>query len=397
MDNPSLTELLLRIINNTLKHFKLAAFIVIVPTIIVFILVMWVIKPTYSSSAIVTPPSSQSSMGNISSLLGAGMGAMGSLLGFSSNDDDANAVWTILNSWEIHNQVIDQFDLVNHYEFDGKFHADLLKKFRKNFSLSSNKENMFEITIKDKDYKKATRMVEFVLQKADSAFNYFKTTQARLSREYFESRIALCLHDIDSLQQEFIAFQKDNNFYEPTAQIEGTLTYLGQIQILKEEVNIERSYEKLRRGEDTKKYDELTKRSRTIDQSLNKVLSGKQENVGLLSLKKTPDLVARYLRMEEEIKVQVALYKVLRQQSEQLRIEEAKTLKNLHVLQPPWENDKKISPRRGLILMFTVFVFTFMALIICNFISFVENERQRKTILAVEWEKFCKYICFWQK
>jgi len=397
MDNPSLTELFLRVVNNTLKHFKLAAFIVVVPTIIVFILVVWVIKPTYSSNAIVTPPSSQSSMGNISGLLGSGMGAMGSLLGFSSNDDDANAVWTILNSWEIHNQVIEQFDLVNHYEFDGKFHADLLKTFRKNFSLSANDENMFEITIKDKDYKKATRMVEFVLQKADSAFNYFKTTQARLSREYFESRIALCLHDIDSLQQEFIAFQKDNNFYEPTAQIEGTLTYLGQIQTLKEEVNIERSYEKLRRGEDTKKYDELTKRSRTIDQSLNKVLSGKQENVGLLSLKKTPDLVAKYLRMEEEIKVQVALYKVLRQQSEQLRIEEAKTLKNLHVLQPPWENDKKISPRRGLILIFTVFVFTFIALIIGNFLSFVENERQRESHFATEWNKFLKYICFWHK
>ena len=397
MDNPSLTELFLRVVNNTLKHFKLAAFIVVVPTIIVFILVVWVIKPTYSSNAIVTPPSSQSSMGNISGLLGSGMGAMGSLLGFSSNDDDANAVWTILNSWEIHNQVIEQFDLVNHYEFDGKFHADLLKTFRKNFSLSSNNENMFEITIKDKDYKKATRMVEFVLQKADSAFNYFKTTQARLSREYFESRIALCLHDIDSLQQEFIKFQKENNFYEPMSQIEGTLTYLGQIQTLKEEVNIERSYEKLRRGEDTKKYDELTKRSRTIDQSLNKVLSGKQENVGLLSLKKTPDLVAKYLRMEEEIKVQVALYKVLRQQSEQLRIEEAKTLKNLHVLQPPWENDKKISPRRGLILIFTVFVFTFIALIIGNFLSFVENERQRESHFATEWNKFLKYICFWHK
>lgn len=397
MDNPSLTELFLRVVNNTLKHFKLAAFIVVVPTIIVFILVVWVIKPTYSSNAIVTPPSSQSSMGNISGLLGSGMGAMGSLLGFSSNDEDANAVWTILNSWEIHNQVIDQFDLVNHYEFDGKFHADLLKTFRKNFSLSSNNENMFEITIKDKDYKKATRMVEFILQKADSAFNYFKTTQARLSREYFETRIALCLHDIDSLQQEFIAFQKDNNFYEPMSQIEGTLTYLGQIQTLKEEVNIERSYEKLRRGEDTKKYDELTKRSRTIDQSLNKVLSGKQENVGLLSLKKTPELVAKYLRMEEEIKVQVALYKVLRQQSEQLRIEEAKTLKNLHVLQPPWENDKKISPRRGLILIFTVFVFTFIALIIGNFLSFVENERQRESHFATEWNKFLKYICFWHK
>lgn len=392
MDNPSLTEMLLRVINNTLRHFKLASFIVIVPTIIVFIMVVWVIKPTYSSSAIVTPPSSQSGMGNINSLLGAGMGSMGSLLGISSNDEDADAVWTILNSWEIHNQVIDQFDLATHYEFDGKFHADLLKTFRKNFSLSSNNENMFEITIKDKDYKKATRMVEFVLQKADSAFNHFKSTQARLSREYFESRIALCLHDIDSLQQEFIAFQKENNFYEPSAQLEGTLTYLGQIQTLKEEVNIERAYEKLRRGEDTKKYDELTKRSRTIDQSLNKVLSGKQENIGMVSLKKTPDLVAKYLRMEEEIKVQLALYKVLRQQSEQLRIEEAKLLKNLHVLQPPWENDKKISPLRGVSLVFTVAVSCLFALFLTNMLAFLEEEQNRNSSLAKEWNRLKSFI-----
>ena len=47
MDNPSLTELFLRVVNNTLKHFKLAAFIVVVPTIIVFILVVWVIKPIF--------------------------------------------------------------------------------------------------------------------------------------------------------------------------------------------------------------------------------------------------------------------------------------------------------------------------------------------------------------
>lgn len=397
MENPSLIEIFLRAFNSMLKHFKLAALIVIIPTLVVFILVMWGIKPTYASNAIVTPPLNQSSMGNLSSLLGSNMGAMGSLFDISSSDGDADAVWTILNSWEIHDQVIEEFDLAKHYKFKGNFHADLLKAFRKNFSLSSNNENMFEITIKDKDYKKAAKMVEFILQKADSAFNHFKSTQARLSREYFESRIALCLREIDSLQQSFIAFQKENDFYEPSAQIEGTLSYLGQIQTLKEEVNIERAYEKLRRGEDTKKYDELTKRYRTIDNSLNKVLSGKQENVGLLSLKKTPDLIAKYLRMEEEIKVQLTLYKILRQQSEELRIEEAKMLKNLHVLQPPWENDKKVSPRRGLILMFTVFISFFFALLLCNFISLINNEKQKNSTLAMEWNSFCKSLCFWQK
>lgn len=395
MDNPSLIEILLTIVNNTLKRIKLAAIIVIVPTLVVFVLVMWVIKPDYTSSAIVTPPSSPSSLGNLASL--PGMSSMGSLLGISSNDGDIDAVWTILNSWEIHNQIIEHFDLAEHYEFDGDFHADLLKTFRKNFSLSSNNENMFEITIKDKDYKKATRMVEFVLQKADSAFNHFKSTQARLSREYFESRIALSVHDIDSLQNEFIKFQIENNFYEPKTQVEATLRYLGEIQGLKEKVSIERSYEKLKQGrDDSKKYDELNKRYRTLDASLNKTLTGKQEEVGLVALKKTPELAAKYLRLEEEIKAQVALYKILRQQNEELRIEEAKMLKNLHVLEAPWENNKKVAPRRGLILMFTFFASSLVAIFFCNMIVYLEEEKKRGSLVAKEWAKFCQFFC-WKK
>lgn len=393
MDNPSLIELLLSIINNTLKRIKLAAAIVIIPTVVVFVLVMWVIKPNYASNAIVTPPTSQTSIGSISSLLGPGVSSMGSLLGLNSGDGDVDAVWTILNSWEIHNQVIEKFNLAEHYEFDGNFHADLLKLFRKNFSLELNNEKMFVITVKDKDYKMATRMVEFILAKSDSAFNHFKSTQARLSREYFDSRIALSLHELDSLKDKFIKFQTENNFYAPLSQLEGTLKYLGEIQSLKEKVGIERSYEKLKQGSDeSKKYDELNKRYQTIDASLNKTLAGKQEDVGLISLKKTPELAAEYLRIEEEIKVQVALYKILRQQSEELRIEEAKMLKNLHILEPPWENNKKISPLRGVSLVFTFAVSSMFAMLLCTILAFLDVEIEKNSTVAKEWNRFLGFF-----
>ena len=53
---PGLVETFLRILNNDLKHFKLCCAMVFIPTLIVFVLVMWVIKPTYAAKAVVTPP-----------------------------------------------------------------------------------------------------------------------------------------------------------------------------------------------------------------------------------------------------------------------------------------------------------------------------------------------------
>ena len=91
------------------------------------------------------------------------------------------------------------------------------------------------------------------------------------------------------------------------------------------------------------------------------------------------------------------MYKILRQQSEQMRLEEAKRLTNLHVLEPPWENDKKISPKRGLILIFTVFFTFFCASLLCNFVEFMRAESRTNTRTAAEWDFFVKKIFFWRK
>ena len=389
-------EICLRILNNDLKHFKLVLTFVLIPTIIVFVMVMWVVKPKYAASAIVTPPvSTQTMSGAIGGLIGSS--GMSSLLGISSDNEDANAVWTILNSWELHDMVIDKFDLARHYEFKGKFHADLLKEFRKNFGLELNKEEMFSIYYKDTDPKLAVQVVQFLLAKADSAFNAFKTKQARQSREYFQSRLDSCEHALDSLLKDFVDFQVNNNVYEPNVQLEATIKYLSELQAMREEVNMEMNFEKLDRGENSRRYQELSKRIKGMNSALGGTLKGKHSNIGILELKKSPELYAEYLRREAEIRIQESMYKVLRQQSEQMRMEEAKMLTNLHVLEPPWENDKKISPKRGLILVFTVFFTFFFISLICNLVEFMRSESRTNPRTAAEWNFFVQKICFWRK
>ncbi len=394
LESPSLTETLLRIINNDLRHWKLCLLIVLVPILIAFVCVMWVIKPTYRATAVVTPPASTSTMGALSGLVGGEMSSYASLLGLSSGSDDADAIWTFLNSWELHDQVITQFDLAKHYKFKGHFHADLLKQFRKNFSVTQTKEYMLQITVEDEDYKMASDIAAFILVKADSMYNAFKTSQARQSRKYFENRIALCLYTLDSLEDDFTKFQVKNNFYSPDVQLESTIKYLSEQQAEREAVGVEMDYEKLNRGDESKRYDELSKRYKSLGTSLQQTLNGRESKVGLVALKKSPGLAAEYLRKEAELKVQESLYKLLRQQSEQMQLEEAKQLTNLHVLEAPWPNDKKVAPLRGVILMFTCFVSFFFATFLCNFLCMINEEKKRDSLLAKEWNRFAG---FWKR
>ena len=381
-----LTEVLLRILSNDLKHFKLCLFFVLLPTIVVFVLVMWVIQPTYRVTAVITPPptSSPNVLSGFSSMLGMGSG-VGSLLGLIDNNDDIGAVWTIFNSWQLHNQVIEKYHLKEHYKFKGKFHADLLKEFRKNFGFERNKEDLFAVSVEDEDYHLAAEMLRFILAKADSAFNAFKTSQARQSRIYFQSRLDSCERVLDSLLVAFAQFQVDNNFYDPEVQLEATIKYMGELQAKREEGAMEMSYEKMNRGDDSKRYDELSKRYRGVTNALNSTLEGKRGDVGVLSLKKSPTLAVEYLRRESELKIQETLYKLLRQQSEQMRLEEAKMLTNLHILEPPWENNKKVSPLRGVSLIFTFMVSSLFVTLLSNFIEFMKAETARGSRVAEDW------------
>ena len=396
-ETPGLIETFLKILNNDMKHFKLCFILVLVPTLLMFVLVMWVIKPTYAAKAVVTPPPTSSGMSALSGMLGDEFSSYASLLGLQSGSGDDDIVLTIFDSKELHDMVITKFNLAKHYEYKGKYEADLLKTFRKNFKLKMNDENMLEITIEDEDYQLASEIATFMLEKADSMFNAFKTRQARQSREYFDKRIALCLKTLDSLQDSFVKFQAKNNFYDPEIQMDATIKYLSSLQTERQAVSVEMNYERQLHGEDSKRYSELSKRYNSLNSAVNQTLQGKQQSTGLVALQKSPELGAEYLRKQEEIKVQVAMYKLLRQQSEQMQLEEAKKLTNLHVLEAPWPNDKKVSPRRGLLLMFACFVSFIMATLLCNFMEFMAEERKRNSVTAQEWNGIIKKLAFWKK
>ena len=385
-------ELLLRVVNNCLAHLKLCIAFVTIPTAIMFVLVMWVLDPVYRAEAIVTPPASdQSISGNLGKLVDGldNIGAISSFLGGS--DQGLDIVWTYLNSWELHDMVLEKFNLAEHYDFDGKFHADLLKKFRKNFDIGINDEGMFKLTFEDEDYVLAAEVLDFMLAKADSMYNHYKTTQARLSRQYIDERLEGERKALDSLQDIFVKFQTENHFYDPEIQLETTMKYLGSLQASRDAVAQELAYEKMQRGESGRRYEELQKRLNTIDASIRQAMQGKRGSVGIVALDKSSDLAAQYLRIESETKIKLAVYKYLRQQSEQLALAEANLQANLVVLQPAWANDKKIFPIRSVMLAFTCLLSGVMAMFVSCLIERCKNTDEN-SVLAYEGRRLAGFF-----
>ena len=373
-ENISLFELLLKVLNNSLRHKALFLSIVLLPTLAMFIVVMWVMKPVFAAEAIVTPPSGKSSIGSsLGKMLEnvSGLSSVSSLLG--SEDQATNIVWTFFNSWQLHQETIEKFGIRDHYEFDGKYQADLLKIFRKNLTLEYNDENMFYLRFEDEDYKLAAQILQFILTKSDSMYNAYNTNQAKQSRIYMDARLKEVEHNLDSLEKVFTKFQAENNLYDPEIQLESTVKYLGTLQSERDALVQEISYEKMQRGDQTKRYEELSSRLKSLDASIAEAIKGKRNKMGVLALSKTPDLTAQYLKIESELKIQQTIYKFLRQQSEQLRLDEVNKPTNLVVLQPPWENDKKVRPGRSVILAFTMLLSGLFAVVICNFIEFMKK------------------------
>ena len=273
----------------------------------------------------------------------------------------------------MHEKIIEKFDLARDYKFKGEYYADLLKKFRSDFDLEFNDDEMFVVSFVHKDYRKAAAIVDYFLTQMDSMYNAYKTNQARQMREFIDTRIKEVKIEMDSLKNEFIKFQRKNDFYEPTVQLESALRYMSSMQMEREALLQELAYEKEKKGGVTKRQEDLEQRLRNIEKTIDDIKEGKQSDMGVVALGKTPELSAKYLALKNDLKIQQSIYMLLREQREQLDIEANNRQTNLIVLQPPWENDKRIFPKRGVMLLFTFMISGLVGVAVCCSIEFLKN------------------------
>ena len=342
--------------------------------LVVSTIIAFVIPKQYESTIRLMPPDSQSSSGMamMAAFAGGGGGAgksgvppalsslAGDFLGINSSGD---LFIGILRSRTVADRLVDRFDLRRVY--GNKYWQDARNALAKNTSISEDrKSGIISITVTARDPKRAAQIAQAFVEELDRMVAQVSTSSARRERIFIEQRLAGVKQDLDKVSRDFSEYASKNTTLDITdqgkAMLEGAARLQGELIAAQSELEgLEQIYtaNNVRVRAVQARVDELKRQ-------LSK-LGGDSTNMGpetpgatepLPSIRKLPLLGVRWEDLYRETKIQETVYELLTQQYELAKIQEAKEIPVVKVLDPADVPERKSFPPRILIGLLGMFM-----------------------------------------
>ncbi len=332
-------------------------------------LVAFLIPKRYTSTTRLMPPDNQSSSGlamaaaALSGRVG-GLGAVaGDLLGLKSTSE---LFVGILGSRTVEDKLIQQFDLKKVYR-DRRM-EDTRKDLAEHTNMSvDRKSQIITIRVTDRNPQRAAAMAQAYVEELNRLVAELSTSSARRERIFLEGRLQAVKQDLEAAEKEFSQFASKNTAIDikeqGKAMVEAAATLQGHLIAAQSEL------EGLRQiyTDNNVRVRSVRARIAELQHQLEK-LGGKgedapgvrsQEGESLYpSIRKLPLLGVTYADLYRRTKVQEAVFETLTQEYELAKVEEAKEIPTVKVLDPANVPEKKSFPPRLLI----IFLGTFLSL-----------------------------------
>jgi capsule polysaccharide export protein KpsE/RkpR len=324
------------------------------------ILIALLIPKRYQSIARLMPPDSQSGsgLGMLAAMAGrngaAGLGSLaGDLLGVKSS----GALFVgILSSQTVQDRLIDEFHLVKIY------HASKIEDARKDLAESTDlsedrKNGIISIGVTDHDPKRAAAMAQAYVRELDRLVAQVSTSSARRERIFLEERLEKVKGDLDTAAKNFSEFASKNTAIDIPAQgkamVEAAAMLQGQLIAAQAELSgLEQIYtdNNVRVRAARARVDELQKKLTDLGNAGTQ--GGSQVGNALYpSIRKLPLLGVTYADLFRQTKIQETVYELLTQQYELAKVQEAKEIPTVKVLDAPIVPTKKTFPPRTVIVL----------------------------------------------
>jgi capsule polysaccharide export protein KpsE/RkpR len=325
------------------------------------VLLALLIPARYQAVTRLMPPDAQpaSRLGMLSAMTGAaplagGLGDIaGSLLGVKSS----GALFVgILQSQTVQDWVIDQFSLKKIYG-DSRIEdarADLAEQTQVS---EDRKSGIIAIAVTDRDPKRAAAMAQSYVQELDRLIAQVSTSSARRERIFLEERLSSVKTELDNSAKNFSDFASKNSAIDIPAQgkamVEAAARLQGELIAVQSELeglkqvytddNVRVRSAKARAGELQKKLNEIggagTGQGTSGDPALYP------------SMRKLPILGVTYADLFRQTKIEEAVYEMLTEQYEMAKVEEAKEIPSVKVLDGALVPTKKTFPPRTMIVL----------------------------------------------
>jgi capsule polysaccharide export protein KpsE/RkpR len=321
------------------------------------VLTAFLIPARYQSVTRLMPPDSESgSLGMLSAMAAkSGVGGLGGiasdLLGMKSSGD---LFIGILQSQTVQDGLIERFHLQKVYH-DSKI-EDARRDLAAHTDISEDrKSGILSIGVIDHDPKLAAAMAQAYVQELDRLVTQVSTSSARRERIFLEGRLQAVKKELDNSAKNFSEFASKNTAIDIPAQgkamVEAAATLQGQLIAVQSELEgLKQIY-----TDNNPRVRALQARTNELNKKLNEIGgAGTQgdSNIGdslYPSIRKLPLLGVTYADLYRQTQIDETVYELLTQQYEMAKVEEAKEIPTVKVLDPALVPTKKSFPPRTVI------------------------------------------------
>jgi len=317
------------------------------------------IPKEYQSTAQLMPPDSQSlsSASVLSALSGGSSFVPGAGLSLTNQRTPGAFSIAILGSRTVQDDIINRFDLRRVYYCS--HYVDARKKLTMRTTLAEDrKSGIIAITVMDRDRYRARDIAEAYVEELDKLVNNLSTSSARRERIFLEERLKSIKDGLDSSSHALSQFSSRNATFDPQKQGEATVEEAGKLQGELIAAQSELSGLNAIYTDDNVRVREARGRIDELQRQLRK-MGGLGENVDgadlksdhlLPSVRELPVLGFTYYDLYRQVTMQETLYETLTRQYELAKVQEAKEIPPIKVLDAPELPEKKSLPHRSIII-----------------------------------------------
>jgi capsule polysaccharide export protein KpsE/RkpR len=332
---------------------------------------VFLIPLRYESTARLMPPDNQSSTGlAIAAATMSGSGGTSGLGGIASDllgaKSTSDVFVGILGSRTVQDKLIQQFDLKKLYGAGNM--EDARKALTANTSLSvDRKSQIISITVSDRNPRRAAAMGQAYVEELNRLVAELSTSSARRERIFLEGRLQDVSKDLEAAEKEFSQFASKNAAIDVKEQgkamVEAAAMLQGQL------IAAQAQYEGLRNiyTDDNSRVRSAKARIDELQRQLEKLGGKNESSVNASSepgdsmypsIRKLPLLGVTYADLYRRTKIQEAVLETLTKQYELAKVQEAKEIPTVKLLDSANTPDKKSYPPRTLfIFLGTTFAF----------------------------------------
>lgn len=349
------------------------------------------------------PPEQQSTAAMMLAALAhsGGLGALSSLAGsLPGEHGSAELFMDLLRSGTVSDRLIDRFDLQHVYR--KRYRIDAAKHLARITNITENKKSgIITIQVEDTDRERARDLAQGYLDELNKLVTSTSTSAARRERIFIEQRLHEVQPALEDAEEQLSRFSSKSSTFDLHEQTRAMVDAGARLQA---ELLVEQSsLQSLRQiyGDGNIRVLQSQARIATLQRELIKLkgtpeaptdaatddianpVSASEQAELYPPLRQLPGLAVSYADLYRRVRIEETVHELLTQQYEMARIEEAKDIPPVSVIDLPGLAEKKSFPPRILLTLlctFCCFVGASMLVLLRDHWSSIASDDPRKEL-----------------